>query len=224
MELHLFSTPGPGEEISWVLEACRSYLEPRTDPTVAYLPQGSLFAEQWLDRTQKSFKGLARIELINTESMDLPEMQAILRRAALAYIPGGNTFLWNHRLHGSRLLPHLRQKVQNGLPVVAFSAGSVVCGPNILTSNDLNMVPTSAFDGLNLTAFNLNVHYSDEAVRDNWLIDYHGFHDNPVVMLEDGAYLKIEGKATTLVRGGAWLWRAREEKQKLKAGQIVRIQ
>lgn len=224
MELHLFSTPGPGDEISWVLEACRPYLEQRTDPTVAYLPQGSLFAEQWLDRTQKSFKGLARIELVNTESMELVEMQAILRRAVLAYIPGGNTFLLNHRLHASRLLPTLRQKVLNGLPVVAFSAGSVVCGPNILTSNDLNMVPTAAFDSLNLSSFNLNVHYVDEAARDNWLIDYHGFHDNPVVMLEDEAYLKIEGRATTLVRGAAWLWRAREEKQKLKAGEIVRIQ
>jgi dipeptidase E len=224
MELHLFSTPGPGDEISWVLEACRPYLEHRTDPIVAYLPQASLFAEQWLDRTQKSFKGLARIELINTEAMELAEMQAILRRAALAYIPGGNTFLLNHRLYGSRLMPYLRQKVQNGLPVAAFSAGTVVCGPNILTSNDLNMVATAAFDSLNLTPFNLNVHYVEEAARDNWLMDYHGFHDNPVVMLEDGAYLRIEGKAPTLVRGSAWLWRAGQEKERLKARETVRIQ
>lgn len=221
MELHLFSTPGPGFDISWVLEACRAVLRGRADATVAYLPLASLFMEKWLDQTEKAFKGLARIEIINSDTMDLPEMEGILRRAALAYIPGGNTFLLGHRLHISRLMPYLRKKVQSGLPVVAFSAGAIVCGPNILTSNDLNMVPTPYFDGLKLTPFNFNVHYVDEALRDDWLAEYHSFHDNPVIMLEDGAYVRIEGKATTLVRGDAWCWRPGKQKERLTAGQVV---
>jgi len=40
------------------------------------------------------------------------------------------------------------EESKNGLPAVAFSAGVVVCGPNVLTSNDLNPVPTMHFDGL----------------------------------------------------------------------------
>jgi peptidase E len=218
MELHLFSTPGPGFDIGWVLEACRACLHDKTDGTVAYLPLASLYTEKWLEQTRKAFKGVARIEPVNTETMELPAMEDLVRRAALAYIPGGNVFLLNHRLHASRLMPYLRKKIRNGLPVVAFSAGAVVCGPNILTSNDLNMIPTSSFDGLDVTPFNFNVHYTDDAQRDDWLVEYHSFHDNPVIMLEDGAYVKIEGERTTLVRGAAWCWRAGLEKERLDVG------
>ena len=221
MELHLFSSPGKDDDIRWIVEACRPYLEGKSAATVAYLSLASLSAEKWLEQTEKSFKGLARIEMINTETMDLPEMEAILRRAALAYIPGGNTFLLNHRLHVSRLMTYLRKKIQAGLPVAAFSAGTVLCGPDILTSSDLNMVDTPHFDGLNVTPFNFHVNYEDEIARDNWLIEYHVFHDHPIIMLEDGAYIKIAGKTTTLVRGEAWIWRTGQEKERLKVGELV---
>lgn len=221
MELHLFSTPGAGFDIEWVLEACRLCLGEKRDATVAYLPLASLFTEKWLDQTRKSFRNVAQIELVDTETMELDQMQGILRRAALVYIPGGNAFLLNHRLHVSRLMPYLRKKIQNGLPVVAFSAGAVVCGPNILTSNDLNLIPTPHFSALEVTPFNFNVHYTDEADRDNWLTEYHSFHDNAVIMLQDGAYLTIKGKSTTLQRGEAWCWRARQEKQRLAVGEPI---
>ena len=221
MELHLFSTPGPGFDISWVLAACREILRERTDASIAYLPQASLAAEKWLKETERSFRGVARISMIDTETMELADMEAVLRRAALAYIPGGNAFLLNHRLQVSRLASYLRKTVQDGLPVVAFSAGAVLCGPNILTSNDLNLVPTTHFSSLGVTPFNFNVHYVDSAERDDWLSEYHSFHDNTVIMLEDGAYVTIKAKATMLVRGEAWCWRARQEKVKLTPGQSI---
>ncbi len=221
MELHLFSTPGKDDDIGWLLEACRPLLENKPESIAAYLPLASLFTEQGLDQTRKSFKGLAEVVLINAETMDLPEMEAVLRRAALAYIPGGNTYLLNHRLHISRLFPTLRKRVEAGLPLAAFSAGTVLCGPNILTSNDLNMVPTPHFDGLNLVPFNFNVHYIDDAQRDNWLIDYQIFHDNPVLLLQDGAYVKVRGKTVTLERGPAWLWRTGDDKERLEAGSQI---
>lgn len=221
MELHLFSTPGPGFAITWVLEACREVLGDKRNATVAYLPQASLASERWLQETQRSFRDLATVELINTEMMELAEMEGTLRRAALVYIPGGNAFLLNHRLQTSRLAAFLRKKIQNGLPVVAFSAGAIVCGPNILTSNDLNLVPTSHFDALGVTPFNFNVHYVDEAGRDDWLSDYHSFHDNEIILLEDGAYVRIKGRTTTLVRGPAWIRRAGQSKESLTPGETI---
>ena len=220
-ELHLFSTPGPGFDIKWILGACREILRGRQGETIAYLPQASLAADKWLKETERSFGEVARIELVDLETMEVREMESVLRRAAAVYIPGGNAFLLNHRLHTSHLMPHLRKMVQKGLPVVAFSAGAVVCGENVLTSNDLNMVPTTHFTGLQLSPFNFNVHYTDSAQHDEWLVDYHAFHDNPVIMLEDGAYVKVNGKATTLVRGEAWRWRAGSEKEKLAPGKPI---
>ena len=226
MELHLLSSPGM-DDIRWVIEACKHYLEKNPDATLAYMPLASLFAEKWLDQTERFFKGLARIEMVNTETMELTEMEALLRRAAAVYIPGGNTILLNHRLHVSHLLPYLRKKIQSGLPVVAFSAGTMLCGPNILTSRDMNTVETPHFDGLNLIPFNFFVHYGEDAymraIQDNWLTDYHVFHDNPVIILADGAYVKVERRKTSLVRGEAWLLRKGEEKEGIKAGATISV-
>ncbi len=217
-DLHLFSSPGASDDIEWVVDAARPYLEGKRNPVVAYLPLASLYADKFIPQTEEAFRGLARIETISSETMEQTEMESVLRRAAVAYIPGGNTYLLNHRLHISHLMPYLRKKLEAGLPLVAFSAGTVLCGPDILTTNDLNMVPSPYFEGLKLSPFNFNVHYSDDARRDNWLIDYQAFHENPIILMEDGAYITIQGKKTNLVRGAAWIWRAGQDKERLEPG------
>lgn len=224
--LHLFSSPGK-DDIRYIVEASRPYLKDRDDATVAYLPLASLFAERWQTDTEDAFKNMARLETINAETMSLTQMEDIVRRAALVYIPGGNTFLLNHRLHVSRLMIFLRKKVQAGLPVVAFSAGAILCGPNILTSKDMNTVETSQFDGLSVSSFNFFAHYAmdgyGQSVHDDWLSDYHFFHDNPVIMMSDGAYVKMDGKKTTLIRGEAWILRKGQEKEKLEENKLIAL-
>jgi peptidase E len=224
--LHLFSSPGR-DDIRYIIEASRPYLEGKPDATVAYIPLASLYVERWQEATEDSFRKLARLETINAEMMTLSAMEDIIRRASLVYIPGGNTFLLNHRLHVSRLMIFLRKKVQAGLPVVAFSAGSILCGPNILTSKDMNTVETSYFEGLNVTPFNFSPHYpldtNGQDLKNQWLSDYHFFHDNPVIMLSDGAYVKVDGKKTTLARGEAWIWRKDHEKERLEEGKLITL-
>ena len=226
MQLHLFSTPGEND-IRYILEASRPYLKDKDDPVVAYMPLASLYAERWIEFNEREFRGLARLETVNAELMTRKEIEAVLREAALVYVPGGNTFLLNHRLHISGVMPYLRKKVQAGLPFVGFSAGTILCGPNILTSKDLNTVGTPHFEGLNVVPFNFLVHYDGDeygqsAVHDEWLSDYQFFHDNPVVMLCDGAYVKVDGKKTTLVRGNAWILRkGAEEKERLEPGKAI---
>lgn len=224
MHLNLFSSPGEND-IRYIVEASRPYLEDKDDPIVAYMPWASLYAERWMELHEKSFKGLARFETVNAELMTQWEIEDVLRRAALVYVPGGNTFLLNHRLHSSGVMPYLRKKIQAGLPFVGFSAGMILCGPNILTAKDLNTVGTPHFDGLNLIPFNFFAHYAQESygqsMHDAWLSDYHFFQDNPVLLLSDGAYVKVNGKKTTLVRGDAWVLRKGEEKDKLQHGKLV---
>jgi dipeptidase E len=225
MQLHLLSTPGKNNDLRYVIEASKPYLEDKEDPIVAYLPLASLYAEKWLSMSESAFRGLAQIQEVNAELMTQKEIENIIREAALVYITGGNTFLLNHRLHTSGVLPYLKKKIQNGLPVVGVSAGMIVCGPNILTSKDMNTLGTSHFEGLNVVPFNFFAHYADDgygqSVHDDWLGDFHFFHDNPVVMLSDGAYVKVDGKKTTLVRGDAWILRKGEEKEKLEQGKSI---
>lgn len=224
MHLHLFCIPGEND-IRYIIEASRPYLEDKDDPVVAYMPLASLYAERWLESNEKSFRGLARLESINTELMTQREIEDILRRASLVYVPGGNTFLLNHRLHISGVMPYLRRKVQAGLPFVGFSAGAILCGENILTANDMNTVETPHFDGLNLIPFNVFVHYADDgygqSVHDDWLSDYHFFHDNPVLLMSDRAYVRVEGKKVNLMRGEAWILRKGMEKERLEQGKLI---
>jgi dipeptidase E len=226
MQLHLFSTPGEND-LSYVIEASRPYLKDKDDPVVAYLPLASLYAERWLGVNESAFKGLAQIREVNAELMTQKEIEDILRESALVYIPGGNTFLLNHRLHSSGVMPYLKKKIQNGLPLIGVSAGMILCGPNTLTSKDMNTVGTPHFDGLNLVPFNFFAHYADDgygqSVHDDWLGDYHFFHDNPVILLSDGAYVKVDGKKTTLMRGEAWILRKGAEKERLEPGKSIAL-
>ncbi|MGD0753249.1 MAG: Type 1 glutamine amidotransferase-like domain-containing protein [Anaerolineales bacterium] len=223
MNLHLFSTPGK-DDIRYILEASRPFLEGKDDPVIAYIPAASL-GGTYQEYTEKAFRGLAHVATINTELMTLPEMETDIRNAALVYIPGGNTYLANHRLHISNILDYLRKKVTAGLPLIGFSAGTVLCGPNILTSMDLNTVESPHFSGLNVTPFNFSCHYPEDEIgrfeKDEWLGEYHVFHENPVIMLADGAYIRVEGKKTQLVQGQAWILRKGQEKQKLVVGMQI---
>ncbi|MDD2922719.1 MAG: Type 1 glutamine amidotransferase-like domain-containing protein [Anaerolineales bacterium] len=224
--LHLFSAPGQNG-IDDIVEASRPYLADKDDPIIAYLPLASLYAEKWQGMNEEAFKGLARFQTVNAELMSQKEIEKILRDASLVYIPGGNTFLLNHRLHACGTMFYLRKRIQAGLPLVGFSAGAILCGPNILTSKDMNAVQTPHFGGLNATPFNFSPHYPldiyGQSVKDEWLADYRFFHDNPIVMLSDGAYVKADGRKTILVRGEAWIWRKDAEKEKLEEGGLIEL-
>lgn len=224
--LHLFSSPGE-RDLDDIVDACRPYVEGKEEPTIAYLPLASLYAERWLEMTEDAFKGLAELKTINTELMTQKAIEGMIRDADVVYVPGGNTFLLNHRLHASGVMPFLQKRIQSGLPYVGFSAGAILCGPNILTSKDLNAVSTSFFKGLNAFQFNVSPHYPldgyGQSVQDDWLADYHFFHDNPVIMLCDGSYIKSEKGKTSLVRGEAYILRKDSEKERLEEGQIITL-
>lgn len=217
----------PGkDDLRYVVEASRPYLEDKDEPTIAYLPLASLYSEKWREMNESAFKGLAQIVEVNAELMTQREIENIIRDAALVFIPGGNTFLLNHRLHVCGVMPYLKKKVQNGLPVIGVSAGMIVSGPNILTSKDMNTVGTTFFDGLNATPFNFLAHYPKDgygqSVLDGWLADYHFFHDNPVIMMCDDAHVKVDGKKTSLVSGEAYILRKDEEKEQLDEGKLIK--
>jgi dipeptidase E len=226
MNLHLFSTPGEND-LRHVVEASRPYLDDRDDAVIAYLPLASLYAEKWHELNQRAFEGLGRLVEINAELMTQREIENIIRDAALVYITGGNTFLLNHRLHASGVMAYLKKKVQSGLPLVGVSAGMIVCGSNILTARDMNTVETNFFGGLNASPFNFLAHYPKDAygqsVLDDWLGDYHFFHDNPVIMVCDDGYIKVDGKKTSLAGGEAYILRKDQEKERLEEGRVINM-
>jgi dipeptidase E len=131
-----------------------------------------------------------------------------LARAGAVFVGGGNTYVLLRRLRQSGLVEPLRERIRAGLPYLGASAGANVAGPNVLTTNDWNVVGLTAFEALGLVPFNVNPHYleTDPAMapgsetRDMRIAEYHVVRDNPVVGIEEGAMVRVEA-GTSVVRG-----------------------
>jgi dipeptidase E len=139
-----------------------------------------------------------------------------LDRAEAVFMGGGNTYALLKRLRASGLVEAIRQRVRAGLPYLGASAGSNVAGPNILTTNDWNVVGVDRFDALGLVPFNINPHYKEtdpamapfSETRDDRIREYHAVNANPVVGLEEGCWLIVgDGRVTAEGTARARLFR-----------------
>ena len=139
-----------------------------------------------------------------------------LARIGAVFVGGGNTYALLSRLRAARLLPVLRRRVRAGLPYVGTSAGANICGPNILATNDWNVVGASRFDALRLVPWTINPHYleTDPAMaatsetRDERIHEYLLVNSNPVIGIEENTGLRIEdGRATVRGAGRVKLFR-----------------
>ncbi|MBI4637174.1 MAG: dipeptidase PepE [Candidatus Rokubacteria bacterium] len=155
-----------------------------------------------------------------------------LERAESLFVGGGNTYALLERLRGAGLIDPIRARVRAGLRYVGSSAGSNVAGPNILTTNDWNVVGLAAFDALGLVPFNINPHYLDadpamapgSETRDERIREYHVVTRNPVVGIEEGTLLRVEdGQVTVLGRGRVKVFERGREPRWCRPGERVDV-
>jgi dipeptidase E len=134
------------------------------------------------------------------------EPLATLAEAEALFMGGGNTYALLQRLRGAGLLDAIRARVGAGMPYLGASAGSNVAGPTILTTNDWNVVGLDRFDALGLVGFNINPHYKEadpamaafSETRDDRIREYHVVNANPVLGLEEGAWVIVDDGAVTV--------------------------
>jgi dipeptidase E len=134
------------------------------------------------------------------------EPLATLAEAETLFMGGGNTYALLERLRRAGLLEAIRGRVAAGMPYAGASAGSNVAGPNILTTNDWNVVGLGRFDALALVGFNINPHYKEadpamaafSETRDDRIREYHAVNTNPVLGLEEGAWVIVDQDAVTV--------------------------
>ena len=153
----------------------------------------------------------------------LDQVQAVL-------MGGGNTYALLQRLTRSGLLDAIRARAAAGTPYAGASAGSNVAGPNILTTNDWNVVGHNRFGALGLVPFNINPHYKEtdpamapfSETRDDRIREYHAVNANPVLGLEEGALVVVEdGRGTIRGTARARLFRRGGEPVWLAAGEAL---
>lgn len=220
MQIHLFSTPGE-QGIEWILEAARPILAGKPRPILAYLLAASDDRRR-VRQTREAFRGLASVKVMDITQGPVSRLLVTLERTDLLYIPGGNTYQLARCLHNvpiskghpetgtTDLIPEIRRRLLAGLPLVCFSAGSVLCGPDILTTNDTNECACTTFEGLDLLPFNLNVHFPPQPGEERqkrlaYLQEFLScYPERKVLALEDGAYLRVAEDAIQIIRGNIW--------------------
>ena len=152
MELYLLNLPG-AYLIQDIVAASKPYLAAQPDPVLVYLPAATeTINPEHVDIARTAFEHLAEVEILDlSQPVPWVDLERTLQRATVLYIPGGNSYLLLDRLRTSGALALIQDRVWAGMLWVGFSAGMVICGPNILTSNNPNVCELTDLTGLGFT-------------------------------------------------------------------------
>jgi dipeptidase E len=143
---------------------------------------------------------LARMDL---EVVSVDEV----KRADAVFVGGGNTFRLLKTLYDRKLLGVIRDLVREGLPYLAFSAGTVIAAPTMRTTNDMPIVYPPSLDALSFVPFQINPHYLDPDPqsthkgegREERIREFLQENETSVVGLREGSSLRIEASKMTLL-------------------------
>ncbi|HEV8702387.1 MAG TPA: dipeptidase PepE [Candidatus Polarisedimenticolia bacterium] len=132
----------------------------------------------------------------------------VLEKSEGIFVGGGNTFRLLDRLQRSDFIALIRSRVLAGAPYLGSSAGTVVAGPTIRTTNDMPIVQPASFEALGLVPFQVNCHYLDPdpasrhmgETREARLREFLEENRRPVVALREGSWLEVAADAADAPR------------------------
>jgi len=139
------------------------------------------------------------IDVVGIHEFGNPK-EAILKAEAI-FTGGGNTFELVNQLYKNDILTTLKSVLENGTPYLGTSAGSNICGVNMMNTNDMPIVYPPSFTTLGCIPFNINAHYLDPIVgsthkgetRETRIKEFHVFNDINVLGLREGSWLEVLG-------------------------------
>lgn len=119
---------------------------------------------------------------------------------------GGNTFELVNQLYKNDVLSTLKEVLENGTPYLGTSAGSNICGVNMMNTNDMPIVYPPSFTTLGCIPFNINAHYLDPIegsthmgeTRETRIKEFHVFNNVSVLGLREGSWLEVKGDKIVL--------------------------
>lgn len=124
------------------------------------------YAER-LASVREAFAGSGlELDIHSIDEYDDP-VSAVAQADAIL-VSGGNTWYLNKALHDQGLNAPIRRAVlERGAIYAGWSAGAVICAPNMCTTNDMCIVDAAITDSLNFVPFHLNAHYLDARIANH---------------------------------------------------------
>ena len=111
-----------------------------------------------------------------------------------------------NQLYKNDVISDLRQVIENGTLYLGTSAGSNICGVNMMNTNDMPIVYPPSFSTLGMIPFNINAHYLEPLkgsthmgeTRETRIKEFHVFNETPVLGLREGSWLQVLGDKITI--------------------------
>lgn len=178
---------------------------------IPYARPGGLSYDGYTKNARNVFK---KIDLPVKGIHEFDDPKLAIKNAKAIFTGGGNTFELVNQLHKNNLLDVLKEVLLQGVPYLGTSAGSNICGVNMMNTNDMPIVYPPSFNTLGMIPFNINAHYLDPnsdsthmgETRETRIKEFHVFNDLSVLGLREGSWLEVTGEKITL-RGnltGRW--------------------
>ncbi len=112
----------------------------------------------YTERVREVFASLG-FEIESVHQADDPVK--MIQAAESIAVGGGNTFHLVAKMHDTGIMKAIKEKAEQGIPYMGWSAGSNVACPTLMTTNDMPIIQPKSFDCLNLIPFQINPHYLD---------------------------------------------------------------
>jgi dipeptidase E len=181
----------------------RGILRPRS--RVAFVPYAAFDLDEYENRARERFERMGyTLESVHRHRGREPDL---LGNADAVFIGGGNTFRLLARLYAFGWLEPIRTLVEQGLPYIGSSAGSIVAGPSIKTTKDMPVVEPPSFNALNLVSFHISPHYLDPdpnsihmgETQEERILQFLEENEGQVIGLREGSWLLVSGDQVALI-------------------------
>jgi dipeptidase E len=169
--------------------------------TVLFIPYARPSGISHEEYTAKAALAFAKINIAVKGIHEFNDAASAVKSAEGIFTGGGNTFVLVTQLYKNNIMTALEESIKKGIPYLGTSAGSVICGLSMQTTNDMPIVYPPSFKTLGIIPFNLNAHYLDADLqskhmgetRDTRIKEFHAYNSIPVLGLREGSWLKIQG-------------------------------
>lgn len=157
-----------GEEyLGWPRKDIKDFLEKNGIRKVLFIPYaGVAISTESLEKSYDAYEAKVK-SVYNEIGCEIDSIHhekdpvATVNSAEAIAVGGGNTFHLVAMMHKLKIVEAIREKVLKGTPYMGWSAGSNVCCPTLMTTNDMPIIEPESFNCLNLIPFQINPHYLD---------------------------------------------------------------
>ena len=185
--------------LEYLLPTLKSFfVDVKTILFIPYARPSGISYDEYTKIAKNAFSTI-NIDVVGIHQFENPK-EAILKAEAI-FTGGGNTFELVNQLYKKDILSTLKKVLENGTHYLGTSAGSNICGFNMMNTNDMPIVYPPSFTTLGCIPFNINAHYLDPIVgsthkgetRETRIKEFHVFNDIDVLGLREGSWLEVKG-------------------------------